>query len=137
MIGGWSLPLVMLTPLVSVLLMKLAVTRVGYQKGRLVRPRSRPPGPRVLADGIRPPLRHPPLLLRYGVADGACRVWRTAGLRVHESARLRQGVLRGDALMMALQGQPASALPDVFAGPHAGKMPLNNQVVDLGPDDPR
>jgi membrane protease YdiL (CAAX protease family) len=33
LIGGWSLPLVMLTPLVSVLLMKLVVTREGYHKG--------------------------------------------------------------------------------------------------------
>src|SRR5688572_3182865 len=33
LIGGWSLPLVMLTPLVSVLLMKLVVTREGFQKG--------------------------------------------------------------------------------------------------------
>lgn len=32
-IGGYTLPLVMLTPLVSVLLMKLVVTREGYHKG--------------------------------------------------------------------------------------------------------
>jgi hypothetical protein len=45
-----------------------------------------------------------------------------------------QGVLNGDALMMAMQGQAASVLTDVFAGPHGGEMPLNNQVVDFGGD---
>jgi hypothetical protein len=38
----------------------------------------------------------------------------------------------GDALMMALQGQPATLLPDVFAGPHNVEMPLNNRVVAFG-----
>jgi hypothetical protein len=43
-----------------------------------------------------------------------------------------QGALSGDALMMAMQGQPVSVIPKVFAGPQNGKMPLNNQVVDFG-----
>jgi hypothetical protein len=42
------------------------------------------------------------------------------------------GALSGDALMMAMQGQPADILPDLYAGPHNAEMPLNNQVVDFG-----
>ena len=40
-----------------------------------------------------------------------------------------QGVLSGEALMLAFQGKPASIERGMLAGPYANQLPLNNQIV--------
>ena len=42
-----------------------------------------------------------------------------------------QGVLSGQALVLAFQGKPAPIERGMLAGPHANQQPLSNQIVDF------